>query len=226
MLVNGLDANGFSSENWVRGGHQSLFETNIMTSPAFAARINNSSIKNLELGASFYTGKTAANTSKPEKMDHLEGRVTIGTFDAIYKNDHFQARANVLYGDLGESLDISAINRGISKNIQFPRTPVAKNAFTYSFEMGYNVLKFFNTNEKLYPFVRYEYYNSMHQTEEGMHADTRFDRDLFTAGINYFMLPNLALKVDYSHRKIDGNNYNSENTFGVALVYAGWFVNK
>ena len=76
------------------------------------------------------------------------------------------------------------------------------------------------------PFVRYEYYNSAENVEEGMAEMPINKRNVFTFGVNYNLLPNMVLKADYSNRRLDGGNYNDENTFGLALVYTGWFFKK
>ena len=226
MLVNGLDPNGFSSANWIQGGRQSIFETSVMTNPAVAGRLEYYGIKNLRLSTSGYFGNTAKNAGKPQKLAGIKAPVSIGSFDAQYLTKNMAVRTNFLYGNLGASKRVSQINKSISKNTGFPRTPVAKNAITYSFEAGYNILSFFKTKEKLMPFVRYEYYNSAEKVEEGM-ADMPINkRNVFTFGLNYSMLPNMLLKADYSIRRIDGGNYNDENTFGLALVYTGYFFKK
>ena len=166
------------------------------------------------------------DTAKPEKMEHLKGTVTIGSFDMEYSNKKFITRANIVYGNLSDSYEISTINKSISKNIQYPRTPVASNALTYSVETGFDMLSFFNSKEKLYPFIRYEYYNAMEKTDEQIFADARYRRDILSFGINYFLLPNMVLKIDYSKRFIDKGNFNTENTIGIALGFNGWFVSK
>ncbi len=226
MLVNGLDPNGFSSANWIQGGRQSIFETSVMTSPAVAGRVEYYGIKNLRLSASGYYGNTAKNASKPQKMTGIKAPVSIVSADAQYISKNFAARANVLYGNLGASKRVSQINKTVSKNTGFARTPVAKNAVTYSIEAGYNILSFFDTKERLMPFIRYEYYNSAEKVEEGMSNMPINKRDIYTVGLNYNLLPNMVLKADYSMRKLDRGNYNDENTFGLALVYTGWFFKK
>lgn len=226
MIVNGLDANGFSSPEWIRTGRQKVFEQMKATNMALAGRVENKSIRGLNLGLSFYIGNSAANTAKPKKMDHINGTVAIGSFNFKYMSKNLIAKGNLLYGNLSDSDEITRINRGLSKMSPYPRTPVAKNAATYSFEAGYNIFKFFGSTQKLYPFFRYEYYNAMENTEELVFADSRFKRELFTAGVNYFLLPNLVLKADFSKRIIDKGNYNTENTFGLAIAYTGWFFQK
>lgn len=226
QVVNGLDANGFSSAYWVRKGKQAIFESTKMTDPAFVARIDNKSIKNLRLGLSYYVGNSTGNTAKPEKMEHLKGTVAIGAFDFQFKTKSFIFRGNGLYGNLTDSYEISRINKSISKNIQYPRTPVAKNALSYAVEAGYDVLSLFDLSEKLFLFGRHEYYNSMEGVDDKMLADSRYKRNVTTVGLNYFILPNLVLKCDYAMRSVDKGNYNSENTLGLGLAYAGWFVKK
>lgn len=49
---------------------------------------------------------------------------------------------------------------------------------------------------------------------------------MWTAGANWFALPNLVIKADYTTRKIGGGNYNSENEFSLAIAYIGWFFSK
>jgi len=226
FLINGLDANGFSSAYWVRDGKQGIFEEIKMTDPAFAFRIDNRSIRNIRVSASGYIGNSTGNTAKPEKMPDTNGTVSILSADFEWKNRRVQLRGNFIYGDLSDSYRISSINRTISKNIQYQRTPVAQNALAYGAELGYSFYPGRNSGAVLTPFVRYEYYNSMEDTDSGMHADGRFQRDIFSFGLNYFVTPEVALKADYSHRRIGLGDYNDENTFGLAVVYTGWFMQQ
>ncbi len=225
MVVNGLDANGFTSAYWVREGKQGIFEDVKMTDPAGVLRIENTSLRNLRISASAYLGNSTGNTAKPVNMEHLKGRVGILSGDFEYNNRKLIIRGNIISGDLSDSYQISAINKTISKNIQYSRTPVAKNALAYGLEAGYS-LKLNNPGERIVPFARYEYYNSMEKTAGGMHADPRFQRDILTFGMNYYLMPSVAVKADYSHRRIGLGDYNNENTFGLALVYTGWFLQK
>jgi len=225
MLVNGLDANGFTSAYWVRQGKQGIFEEVKMTDPAGVLRIENRSLSNLRISASGYLGNSAGNTAKADDMKHLNGRVSILSGDFEYNNRKLIVRGNIISGDLSDSYQISAINKTISKNIQYSRTPVAKNALAYGVEVGYS-FRLNNPGERIIPFARYEYYNSMEKTAGGMHADNRYQRDALTFGLNYYLMPSVALKADYSHRRIGLGEYNNENTLGLALVYTGWFLQK
>lgn len=226
MLVSGLDPNGFSSENWIGSGRQKIFEKSTFTNPAVAARLEYSGVRNLRLAASGYYGNTAKNSSKPYAMTGVKGTVTIGSFDAQYMSRNLIARANFIYGTITDSKEIYDINRKYFNSTGYPITPFGKAAMAYGAEVGYNILSFFNTKERLFPFIRYEYYNTGQQIASGAQKLPRYKRDLITVGLNYYLLSSLVLKFDYSHRRIGGNTYNSEDTFGVTLAYTGWFFSK
>lgn len=228
QVINGLESTGFSSEKWIVEGHQKKFEFIKATNLAIAIRLDYSGIENLLFGVSGYYGNTSGNRPKPEDMQNVNGNVGILDFHAAYNSNDFIARGLFLFGHLTNSDIISQRNSSISRNIQAPRTPVAESAMSYYIEAGYNILRFFDTNTplKLFPFGRYEYYNSMEQVTGSVFADPRFKRNLITFGINFFVLPNLVLKADYSMRKVGGFDsiYNDENTFGLSIGFYDSFV--
>lgn len=229
MLVAGLDPLGFSRENWVASGKQGMFEIDCFTSPAVVARLNYTPLKELRIGASMYYNRTAKNASKPSKLTDLQADVNIFTFDAQYKNRNLIARANAVYGNLSDSYLLNRRISQMSSSTGYKRTTVAKNAVSYAGEIGYNVVSLFNKSEKtprVFPFVRYEYYNTMESVADGITADARFKVSAFTAGVNYYALPNLVVKADYTNRSIGSGKYNSENMVSVGLAYIGWFLSK
>lgn len=225
QVVNGLDANGYSSKNWVKEGRQTKFEDVKATNLAYVGRLEYHGIQGLNLGASLYTGKSADNIAKPKIMKGIDGRVTIFSVHGDLKTGPWIARANYLKGNLTDAAKISLINGSLSSASQNSRTPVAKGVLNYAAEVGYNVMRFFpQVKTRLYPFARYEYYNTMEDLDKSQIADLRFKREVYTVGLNYFMKSNVALKLDYSMRKIDGGNFHDENTLGFAVVFSGIFV--
>lgn len=63
--------------------------------------------------------------------------------------------------------------------------------------------------------------------------DKRCQVSAWTAGLNWFALPNLVVKADYTTRQIGtskvfgkSNRYNSENEFSIGLAYVGWFFQR
>lgn len=95
--------------------------------------------------------------------------------------------------------------------------------------MGINIRSFFKENAKIptiYPFARYEYYNPQEKGESGQTMEKRCQVSMWTAGLNWYALPNLVVKADYATRQIGGGKYNSENEFSLGIAYIGWFINK
>ena len=109
-------------------------------------------------------------------------------------------------------------------------TPVAKHAVSYGGEAGLNLRALCEDNPKvpvIYPFVRYEYYNPQEEGEGTRYTmDLRNKVSMWTAGLNWYALPNLVVKADYTTRRIGDGSYNSENEFSLAVAYIGWFWSK
>lgn len=228
MMVAGLDPLGFRNTEWIAGGQQKMYEVNGFTSPAFAGRLNYHPAKGLRIGISGYYNQAAKNASKPQRTSHMKNTVNIITGDFQYRDRNLTLRANVVYGTLGDSEALSRVNRSSSSASGYPRTDVASAALAYGGEIGYNVGSFFNQQNapRIYPFIRYEYYNPMEKTQGKILADKRMEASVLIAGLNYYALPNLVVKGEYSHRRIGGGNYNNENSVSIGLAYIGWFLSK
>ena len=229
QVVAGLNANGFDRNSWVASGKQGIFEVDNFTSPAYVGRLNYQGVPGLRVGASiYYCADAGANADKYQTYSSI-GKipVRIYTADAQYKNRFVTARANLVYGDLGNSAKLSAANVKLSNKSPYSRvTPIAKHAVSYAAEAGVNLSAFFPEGNRvpvIYPFARYEYYNSQEGGEAGQTMDKRCQVGMWTAGLNWFALPNLVVKADYSTRRIGGGRYNSENEFAIGIAYVGWF---
>ncbi len=222
QVVNGLDASGFSSANWVADGIQKKFETVRATDLAVVGRLDYVGIDGVMLGGSIYYGNSTGNRPKPD-MAGIDGHVTIADAHGVVNRGPVTARACFLYGTLENADLISQYNANLSRNLQVARTPVASDAMLYYAEIGYDVLSFLapGSSHKLYPFARYDYYNSMEDTDATIFAVPRFERHVVTGGLDYFLTPNVVLKADYSHRTFGDPNVNDENTVGIALGFVG-----
>lgn len=224
MFIAGLDAERFSDRNWIADGAVSPYEFKISNAYAGAFRVENSSVKGLKLGLSGYYGHSAQNSLKADRYKDVQGAVAIGSFDAQYNDHHVIARGTITYGHLSESKAISKINKNLSTKSPSPRTDVASDALCYYVEAGYDIFSFFPKlkENKFYIFGHFGYYNSMHKTEKEILADARFGRYVASGGINYFPIPQIAIKAEFSSR-IFQDPYNNENTISIGIVYAGLF---
>lgn len=232
LIVAGLNANGFDRDTWVASGKQGLFEADNFTSPAYVGRLNYEGVPGLKVGGSmYYCNDAGANSDKTTTYAGV-GRipVRIYTADLQFRNKYVTARGNILYGNLGNSKELSNWNgKQSSKSPYSKLTPIAKNAVSYGGEVGINIRSFFKENTKIptiYPFARYEYYNPQEKGESGQTMEKRCQVSMWTAGLNWYALPNLVVKADYATRQIGGGKYNSENEFSIGIAYIGWFINK
>ena len=224
MFLAGLDAERFSDRSWIKDGSGSPYEFKIANSYAGAFRVENRSVKGLQLGVSGYYGHSAKNSLKADRYKDVRGAVMIGSFDATYNDHNVIARGNITYGHLGDSKKISQINKNLSKNSPSPRTNVASDALSYFVEVGYDMFSFSPKlkEHKLYVFGHCGYYHSMFDTEEGILKNSRFERYIVSGGINYYPIPQVVIKAEFSSRLFN-SPYNRENTISLGVMYAGMF---
>lgn len=231
MVVAGLNANGFDRSTWAGSGKTSIFEFDNFTSPAYVARLDYRGVPGLRVGASWYfCNNIGSNSDKPDYYKSI-GKIPlrIYTVDAQYMNRYLTFRGNCIFGNLGNSAQLSNVNAALGSKSPYSRTtPIAKRAVSYGAELGFN-LKSIVGMEKfpvIYPFARYEYYNPQEEVITRQTADEREKVSMWTAGLNWLALPNLVFKADYTARRIGGGKYNNENEFAIGVAYVGWFWNK
>lgn len=209
-VVNGLDASGFSSRGWIKNGHQSRFEMQNAASFAFAGRLDYTfgSSEHTFVGLSAYVNDAAANRPKNDMSE--SAYVTLVEAHITYDENNLRFNAVALYGNLENSNIVSRKNAKLSNNLGVKRNAVGQNAVGFSAEVGYNVLPFLapTSSQKLYPFVRYDYYDTMHDVEGNIVDNPRWQRSVITGGINWFVLPDIVIKAQYSDRRLGSLNYN------------------
>jgi hypothetical protein len=218
-LINGLDATGFNSANWVRLGYQKRFEMVNAENMAVMGRLDYRFSPEGEVGVSAYFGNSSGNRPKPDT--NLGAYVGVYDFHFLLDKKHWRARAYAMYGTLSNSEAISELNRNLSNNLNVKRTPVAAAALGGFAELGYNIFALGNNKklaaQALYVFGRYDYYDSMFQTKGSIFDNPRWERSVITGGINYFPLPNIVLKAQYSNRSLGTGQ--TENTFSTGIGF-------
>ncbi|MDC8002236.1 porin [Aequorivita todarodis] len=208
-IVSGLDASGFSSRGWIKNGYQQRFEMNNAESFAFAGRLDYyfGANDHTFIGIAGYINDAAAN--RPKKDMNKSAYVTIVEGHISYDEKNLRFNAVALYGNLENSDVVSQKNANLSNNLGVKRTPVGKNALGVSVEAGYNILPLFasRTSQKLYPFLRYDYYDTMQDVEGAIVKNPRWERSAITGGVNWFVHPQIVVKAHYSDRKLGSENY-------------------
>ena len=232
QLLSGLDAERFGADCFVRYGAGSPYEFKIANKYAVAARVDNQMVKGLRLSVSGYYGLTFRNTLKSigDKYNGVEGALWIGTFDFQYKAGNLTARGNAVWAHLADADKITAFNKNFPTHVgqdgsPSKHQPVASGAATAGCEFGYNVFGHFERltaeNQKFIIFGRYEWYDSMLKGTNAA-AYEWCGKQRIALGVNYFPLPEIVVKAEYSERFYK-SPYNNEPSVSVGVAYSGWF---
>lgn len=218
LIVNGLDATGFSSANWVAPGHQMRFESVNADNLAIVAGLNCALFDDITIGGSFYYGNSTDNRPKPDLT--VPAHVTVYEAHASWEEKGLAFRAMGLYGTLQNADVVSKANRNVSNNLNVKRTPVGSAAAGYFVEAGYNVMTLGDSAAfALVPFVRWEYYDSMAKITGDVFDNPRWERRELTAGFNIRPVENFIIKLQYSDRKVGIPTMNHERTFSFGIGF-------
>lgn len=230
QFLAGLNANNFTNTGWINKGTGSPLEYEVATKYGASLRIDNYSIPGLRFGLSGYYGHCIGN-SFPNNKDGVgskyKGVVAIGAFDFTYNAHNWIVRGQADYGYLGDADQLKYISdRRDNKSPYHHTVSVGKNAFAYGMEAGYNIFSQISSlrtdNQKLYVFGRYEHYNPYASKSNNTSYDyTNVKR--MAVGINYFPVPQVAVKAEYSHRFLK-SQYNDEPSVSIGIAYQGFFL--
>ena len=228
MFLPGLDSERFGNQSWIHDGSASPFEFKIANNYAFAARVDNYSVKGLRFGISGYVGNSFRNTLYPtdsEKNDGIHGTVSILSADFKYDDHNWLIRGYGDWGHLSDATHISKFNISMSKKSTSKRQEVASDAVAVGAEAGYNIFGLFpslsSRKQKFYVFGRYDYYDSMARMESSTPLGW-CGRQKISAGINWFPIPQIVVKADYTYGILE-RKYNNEPAINIGIAYVGWF---
>lgn len=233
QLVAGLDAFLFDRDNWIQGGAGSPFEFKVANKYGFAGRLDYYAMPGLRFGLSGYYGRSMHNTYPNDKegegkpYDKVKGVVAVGAFDFTLNRANWIVRGNADYGFLGDAAKISEAKiNATASGSPAKKSRVGKNAVALGIEAGYDIFsqisKMRNSNQKMYFFGRYEYYDSyVPAKNQPEYAYT--DKQRVAVGINYYPMPQIAVKAEYSHRFLKPA-YNDEPSVSIGIAYQGFFM--
>lgn len=128
------------------------------------------------------------------------------------------------YGYVGDAAAISAIKANQSSGTSpYRKTAFGSHAVALSIEAGYDIFsqieKLRRAKQKLYVFGHYEYYDSyVHNA-----TNTYTNKHIVAAGINYYPIPQIAVKAEYNHRFFK-SQYNDEPALNIGVAYEGFFL--
>jgi hypothetical protein len=215
-LVNGLDSSGFSSASFVARGHQTRFETVNAEDLALVAHFDWQPSNGFALAGAVYHGDSANNRPKPDLA--VGARVTILEADATVRRGPLIVRALFLRGTLENADLVSAANRNLSNNLNVKRTPVGSLAQGFFVEAGLDVLGFRGeAGASLVVFARHDAVDSMHGVEGTVFDNPRWDRSVWSGGLNWGPFERAVLKFQYTHRALGTTTNDVERTYTTGL---------
>ena len=230
QLLAGLNADNFTNTNWIKKGTSSPLEFEVANKYGVALRIDNYSVPGLRLGLSGYYGESIGN-SYPKNANGVDaeykGQVLVGAFDFTYNAHNWIIRGQADYGYLGDAEQLKYVyNRTNKKSPYHHSAFVSKNAYAVGIEAGYDIFSQINSlrndDQKFYVFGRYEQYNPYASKTKGTAYDyTEVKRMAF--GVNYYPVPEIAIKAEYSNRLLK-SQYNNEPSVSIGVAYEGFFL--
>lgn len=221
--------NGFKSydgsgilkgSNAMRSGRQKGAES-MSSYPSFSGKVDFYGVPGLNLGLAGYVGKTQSSLydglDKTDKAAVAEADssivdVAMGGIDARYKVGALQLRGEYIFGKIGNTDQYN----------EFTGKDLGSSIYGYYVEAAYDLFAHCDNadeNQHLYPFVRYEAYDT-HNKVEGITANDKYNRTEVTAGLSWHVANGAALKADYQWLKNEATDeWLGRLNMGVAV----WF---
>lgn len=197
MIMNGLNSEFFNSAHWIKAGHQKRFEYVNTDNLAGAVRVDYGDVLGSHIGASFYMGNSGDNRNKRQLKE--DATVTIADIHGVYEYKGLNIRALALLGKLSDSEAVTTANRGLPNALEAKRSPVASEALAWFVEAGYNISPLIKQLDKdLIVFSKYDFSDSMYDTEGVIPDLDQYEQSTVTAGLNYVYSPNLIFKAEFA----------------------------
>ena len=239
-ITTGMDAKMFNTMGWTVFAPQAFnFSESNFDSPAYTFRLGYEGLTNFKMSAGvYYCANTAENMTL--KKDYKEfctnnynGQkkvpLTIWYAEAQYMNDYVTLRGTYLQGNMGNSGYLSnyfnyLLQNDTDEELQYDEGVVGRGVVSVMGEVGLNLKNCFYADTKgpeLYPFVHYEHYDSQAKAADmaGVVRDPRGKVDMWSFGVNWKPINEVAVKCNYTTRKIGDGDMNSANELNLAVAY-------
>ncbi|MCA1561046.1 MAG: hypothetical protein LC804_12525 [Acidobacteria bacterium] len=203
-----LDAAAFTAEEGLRDAAQNGAEAQVRDL-AWTGRAEYIGLRGLQVGASFWRGKSGVTVQR------LETSTGLIEADVRYSRGRVEGRAEYARGFVAGADELNdAVGRltGISPN-------VARQIRGFYLEGAYRLLpRRFAQDFAL--FLRYENFDTQYRMAGEDVKLPEFDRDAWVVGATYWLDPDVALKVDYSHVRSQSAIVPAPRSFNAGI---GWW---
>ncbi len=227
-LMNGFksyDNGALLSGSGLRSGRQKGAEA-IFRSPNFAGKVEYFGIRGLNVGFSFYAGKTESSlndgiskndASALAAADSSVVNLAMTGLDARYSIKGFQLTGQFYYASLGNT---EAYNQFTAGPDGTPND-LGSSLTGYYLEAGYNVFRNAgNIQSSLMPFARYESWNTQNSMEGNRNPDPSYHKKAITCGLEWEMARGALLKADMQFLKAKPDNeFTKMFNAGVGIMF-------
>jgi phosphate-selective porin len=180
-------------------------------------RLNWLGVPGLNIGAAFFAGKIGQDTSRQFDGDSNfpadNARLLLGEAHARWQSGPWDLSALYARGTIS---DTQALNLGFLGQ----PTPVPKSFWGGYAQGAWRALEW--NRSSLAPFLRYEEFNtgaSYAEQPQGLGTPALPTQRVWTAGMNYYLNPNVVFKIDYQNFRYDDVVLNYGNRFDLGIGY-------
>ncbi len=179
---------------------------------AFTGRLDVKLPKNLKVGvATFISG---VQDEEGEKL----GTISIFSPHLWWQYAGFDVRFVGAYTTVSDADKITAELSPAACNLD----PSQCNVFPermegFYLQVAYNVLRFFDTEQELFLFVKYEDIDPYAEVPDGYQKPAGYTFKVYNAGVSYRPHPLVALKADYV--RLDKENSPNEDVYSMAITW-------
>jgi hypothetical protein len=202
-----LDASEFTAAEGLRGGSQHGSEAQV-PNPAVTGRIEYVGLRGLQAGVSFWYGDNLSPLNVETSTGVIEA-------DARFSRDRLEVRgeyAHIFNSGMGALNESLARLTGIDPNI-------AEELRGFYLEGSYRILPREFPHDAAV-FARYENFDTQYKMPDGWVKLPEFDRDAWVVGATYWLDPDVAVKMDYTHVQNQSEVIPAPRSFNLGL---GWW---
>jgi opacity protein-like surface antigen len=209
-LMNGLRASRFGASG-VRSGRQKG-NRSLIEDIAWTGRLDYtpSAAPGLLVGTSFWWGNSGQGEEFAGETPSVNTTIIDAHLQYHYRQFEFRALGAYTFID-----DTELLNRELD-------TVIGEEQRGWYAELAYDVMPVIGgeTTQYLAPFVRYETFDTHAKVADGFTADPGRDKIVFTAGLTYKPIPQVALKLDYRNIDNDGSSEDADEvSFGMGYAF-------
>lgn len=190
-ITTGFDAGKLDNPNTgIASAHQELQFANANDLSVYGA-LNYLGIPGLRLGGGVFTGDTGQDGASNPLLKGVAARLLLWDLHGQYRTGNLDLQAVYAKGTLGDADKVS-----IAQGIAAPKA-----FFGWYGQAAYHVWRKGDTD--IAPFIRYEHFNTQEAVANGFTANPLNNETVGTAGINFWIHPQVVFKADYQKFKTD-----------------------